>query len=117
MHDLALGPPEIEPVDLVFAGLVLEYLPANQWVPVLTGNLSSGGIAAVVLQLPSEAHDEVSPSPFNSLQQLGSVFRFVEPKELNAGMESLGFAMIETTPVELRSGKRFLVAVWQRSVF
>ncbi len=116
VHDLALGPPAIKPVDLVFAGLVLEYLPSTQWTHVLTSNLTPRGIAAVVLQLPSDAHAEVSASPFTSLQQLESLFRFVAPKELEAGMESLGFAMIETHTVELLSGKRFLVVAWRYSL-
>lgn len=115
VHDLALGPPEIEPVDLVFAGLVLEYLPSTQWAPVLTSNLITGGIASVVLQLPSKSHAEVSASPFTSLQRLGSLFRFVVPDDLHARIESAGLVKIESRELELASGKHFHIASWRRA--
>lgn len=114
VHDLTHGMPAIEPVDMVFAGLVLEYLPQEQWTRVLTERLTPEGIASVVLQLPSAHLTEVSQSPYTSLKSLEPVFHFVSPGRLHSAMEAISFTEVDASQVTLPSGKSFHVSNWQR---
>ena len=114
VHDLRSGPPPIEPVELVYAGLVLEYLDWRAFVEYLPRLLSPQGVFVVVLQRPSAALPEVSPSPFVSLQRLEEVFRFVEPAALRAALVGRGFAGCAEKVMCLESGKEFYQGEFRR---
>jgi hypothetical protein len=61
------------PVDLVFAGLVLEYVDVDAVLLRTCLMLRPRGILVTVVQLPSAAMPEVTPSRFASLSALSSV--------------------------------------------
>jgi hypothetical protein len=107
LHDLRDGPPSFEPVDLVYAGLVLEYLDCLAFVNYLPRLLSPGGVFVAVLQLPSASLPEVSPSPFVSLTRLEGAFQFVDPAALRAALVGRGFSCCEENVIRLASGKEF----------
>jgi hypothetical protein len=113
LHDLSQGPPLITPVECIFAGLVLEYLRVEPFCAYLASLLTVGGHFAALLQLPSPALPEVSPSPFSSLTRLESVFSFVPPAALQDSLCAHGFSRIAVDRYDLDSGKSFCYVACQ----
>jgi len=107
---------EVEPrsFDLVFAGLVLEYIDWRLVLPKLASAPRAGGTLAVILQLPSDHTPVVTPSKFTSLSALEPLFHFVDPAALVeiARHEGLEVAMRRTHP--LPSRKAFEVIHFMR---
>jgi hypothetical protein len=62
-----------------------------------------------VLQLPHSTLDVVSASPYKSLGRLASVMTLVAPEALCRAAAGLGFAVIDSTNIDLSSGKTFCV--------
>jgi SAM-dependent methyltransferase len=65
------------PVDLMFLGLILEYVNVETVIARTPSMLTVNGHLATVLQLPSVSHRQVSPSPFPTVQALGEVVHLV----------------------------------------
>jgi hypothetical protein len=116
-HDLSRGAPSMEPVECVYAGLVLEYLVPELFCATLPSLLTDGGIFAALLQRPSLDLAEVSPSPFQSLAKLQSVFSFVSPERMREALVMHGFSLIEDEPIDLASGKSFYYAAYRKGIF
>jgi ubiquinone/menaquinone biosynthesis C-methylase UbiE len=97
------------PVELVFAGLLFEYVDAE----VVLGNtrqmLRPSGTLLTVVQLPSAAIAEVTPSPFAHLSTLSSVMRLVPPERLRQLAEGHGYCETEERTVQASGGKEFQV--------
>jgi hypothetical protein len=104
----------MEPVDCVYAGLVLEYVPTGPFFAYLPA-LMTGGIFAALLQLPSPDLPEVSPSPFGSLEALGPVFSHVDTDLMHEALSVRGFPRLEEERIVLDSGKSFHLAVYRSS--
>ncbi|MEW6251269.1 MAG: class I SAM-dependent methyltransferase [Planctomycetota bacterium] len=100
---------EVAPVELVFAGLLFEYVDASATLPRLPGLLSPGGVLATVLQLPSPTLPEITPSRYPSLAALASIMRLVSPAALKVAAERCGFRETAACTVESAGGKRFSV--------
>lgn len=108
---------DLAPVDLVFAGLVLEYTRIDAALPRLAGLLrpdGSGGRLATVLQLPAPGLPEVTPSPYTALQRLAPIFRPVAPDALLEAAERCGLAELERQVVTTAAGKRFCAQTFGR---
>jgi hypothetical protein len=82
LHDLSTGPPPFAPVDLVFAGLLLEYLDGYILFDLLPPLLSARGVFVTLLQLHSARLSTVSRLPFTGMSRLGPVFHVVDPAKL-----------------------------------
>jgi ubiquinone/menaquinone biosynthesis C-methylase UbiE len=104
-----------EPVDLIYAALVFEYVELEPTFRTLQSICKPNGILAVVLQLPSQSVAAVSPSPFASLQVLGPAMRLVPPVTLHAQAAQAGFVLLSSRHLALPSRKEFLVQVLQLS--
>jgi hypothetical protein len=113
LHDLSQGPPALAPVDCIFAGLLLEYLPVESFCGGLPSLLNRDGGLAVLLQLPSPTLPEVSPSPLASLSRLESAFTFVSPKALEEMLAVHGFVPMAEQRYDLASGKSFHYAAYR----
>lgn len=68
--------------DLVWAGLVFEYVDVNAVLEKVARWLRPRGVLSVVLQLPSPGRDHVTATPIASVRQLEPFMKLVEPKEL-----------------------------------
>jgi len=106
--DLVVGDVEkddldIAPVDLVFAGLVLEYLDTVAALPRMRSMVRLGGTLITVLQSASAV------TPFKSLSALSSIMRLVPPDRLGALAEEHGFRQIDVRAVQAEGGKHFIV--------
>ncbi|MDZ4404312.1 bifunctional GNAT family N-acetyltransferase/class I SAM-dependent methyltransferase [Prosthecobacter sp.] len=113
LHDLSQGAPAIEPVECIFAGLVLEYLRLDVFCSYLPSLLTAAGIFATVLQLPADGLPEVSVSPFPSLTQLQPAFAFVSPTHLDDLLSAQGFSRLEDERHDLNTGKSFYFVAYQ----
>ena len=111
--DIAEPLPPHHPADLVFAGLVLEYVACVPAFAGLRSLCAPGGRLVVVTQVPSETLPAVSPSPHRSLDALRGAMRLVEPPVLAAAAGGAGFVQTQCRRRTLASGKAFLVAEYQ----
>jgi hypothetical protein len=86
---------------------VFEYVD----VPAALRNLSRicppNGLLAVVLQLPKQGVEAVTPSPHESLKELGSIMRLVPPEELVQSATAEGFDRLSHETISLPSSKQF----------
>ena len=62
--------PNIMPMELIFAGLIFEYVDLRATMHNLRRLCAPGGTLVAVLQAPSAEEKAVSPSPYRSLQRL-----------------------------------------------
>jgi ubiquinone/menaquinone biosynthesis C-methylase UbiE len=97
------------PVDLVFAGLLFEYVDADAVLGRIRAMLSPGGTLVTVVQLPSAAIPEITPSPFASLGALSPVMHLVAPETLTKFAAARGFREIMANCVRAAGGKEFRV--------
>ncbi len=105
---------KFEQVDLIFVGLVFEYVNFSLAIKKLSGLIKPKGILAVVLQLPNENIPEVSPSPYTSLEILSDVFSFVPLSKFKEASKEEGFELISENVAQLESGKEFCELGFQR---
>jgi SAM-dependent methyltransferase len=101
-----------EPVDLVFAALVLEYVDVDAVIARTRAMLGEEGALVTVVQLPGPLSAKVTPSPFASLQSLAGVMRLVPPDEVRQAALSQGYIEIESGIVTSAGGKQFQVQVF-----
>ncbi len=112
--DIASEEFKFEPVDLVFAGLVFEYVDYNLALNNLSRFIKPDGELVVVIQLPNENIPEVSPSPYKSLEILSDTFSFVQPDRFIESCKKCGFDLISKNKTKLKSGKEFCELVLQK---
>ncbi|MBF0528832.1 MAG: methyltransferase domain-containing protein [Deltaproteobacteria bacterium] len=114
--DIQAGPLPLDPVDLIYAALVFEYVS----LPAALGNLSRvcrpGGHLVSVFQKPSAHEHAVSPSPYLSLQKLAPLMRIIPPAELTQCAASFGFTLESEKTLVLNSGKEFAIQVYRHEV-
>ncbi len=103
-----------KPVDLIYAGLVFEYVDINLAVKNLSRLIKSNGKLIVVLQLPNKNIPEVSPSPYKSLEILSETFAFVKFDKFIEACKQCGFDLISKSKTKLKSGKEFCELVLQK---
>jgi SAM-dependent methyltransferase len=104
----------LEPVDLSFAALILEYVDVAGALRNLWSLCREAGHLAVVLQLPSSLLAPISPTAIPSIMQLASVMKLVDPEALVELARGIGFALLESTRVTSSTGKQFAIHVYQR---
>jgi ubiquinone/menaquinone biosynthesis C-methylase UbiE len=96
-------------VDLTYAALLFEYVDVLSTLKTLKRNSRPGAVLTTVLQLPHSTIHAVSPSPYKSLGALASAMTLVAPETLCRVAVDAGFASVDSTTIELSSGKRFCV--------
>lgn len=103
--------PEVSfaPVDLIFLGLVLEYVDVEAVMARMPSMLAPRGHMVTVLQLPTVGHQQVSPSPFKSVTPVGDVMHLVPPVRLQNSIEAHGCIQLESRNVVSQGGKQFQV--------
>lgn len=103
-----------EPVDLLFASLVFEYVDSGRSLANLSRVCRSGGRLVTLLQQPSATLSPLTPSPYVTIKRLSPLMRLVPPAELALQAASVGFRLESERVVSLRSGKSFIVQVYCR---
>jgi len=103
-----------KPVDLIFAGLIFEYVDYNAALANICKVINPSGKLVAVLQLPSENIPEISPSQYTSLNKLNGIFNFVSPNCFQEGAKLNQFEIIESEQTTLQSGKSFQEIVFRK---
>ena len=101
------------PVELVFAGLLFEYVDAGAVLAKIRAMLCSGGTLLTVVQLPSTTIAEITPSQFASLGALSSVMRLVPPELLRQLAAVHGYQETDAQTLEAAGGKEFHVQAFR----
>ena len=110
----ALALPNIMPMEMIFAGLIFEYVDLRAAMHNLRRLCAPGGMLVAVLQAPSAEAKAVSPSPYRSLQRLAPAMRLRDAREVKAAAAEAGFAPATTRSLTLPSGKSFVVLSFHR---
>jgi len=112
--DLANQQVELEPVDLVHAGLVLEHAGTERCLDNALAMVARHGSLSVVLQLPSVLEREVGTSPFPAISKLASEFSLVNPDALITQLATRSFEPVHQSTRPLPAGKAFWLGVFKR---
>ena len=113
-QDIASQNFKISNVDLIYAGLVFEYVEIEPAIANISKFLNKERILAVVLQQPSKSIPEVSPSQYKSLEKLSEIFRFVSPVKLIELCNIYNIKLISKKETQLQSGKKFTELIFQK---
>ena len=113
-QDIASQNFKINSIDLIYAGLVFEYVEMEPAIFNISKSLNKNGILAIVIQQPHENIPEVTPSKYKSLEKLSQIFRFVSPIKLIELCEAYNIRSISQKEVQLQSGKRFIELIFQK---
>jgi SAM-dependent methyltransferase len=106
--------PNIMPVEMIFAGLIFEYVDLRAAMHNLRRLCAPGGTLVAVLQAPSAKVKAVSPSPYRSLQRLAPAMRLRHAREVKGAAVEAGLALAMTRSLTLPSGKSFIVMSFGR---
>jgi len=105
--------PNIMPMELIFAGLIFEYVDLRATMHNLRRLCAPGGTLVAVLQAPSAEAKAVSPSPYRSLQRLAPAMQLRDAREVKCAGVEAGFASAMRS-LTLPSGKSFIVFSFYR---
>jgi hypothetical protein len=113
--DLAEERVELEPVHLVHAALVFEHAGIDRCLENAV-SLVGGVVGALcaVLQLPSQAEQEIGSTNFSSMLTLKDNFALVDPLSFQRKLASVGFRMVHEVLRPVPAGKGLWMAVFER---
>ncbi len=112
--DLSAYAPEPRSLDLIFAGLLLEYVDPRVVIAKADVWLRDPGVLAVVLQLPAPGAGPVTATPYESLKALEPVMQLVDAGEVGRLAAARGFTEVDARVDTLPTGKEFHVGVFAR---
>ena len=101
--------PQIAPVDLIFAALILEYVDVPMTMCSFQNLCAPDGALVVILQAASPNVEKTSPSPYKSIQLLAPAMRLLDQGDVQERAVAAGFSLASSRVVSLRSGKDFVV--------
>jgi len=104
----------IDPVAMVFAALVFEYVDVARALRSIARCLAQGGILVAVLQLPSSESAPVTATRYKSLENLAPIMNLVSPPEFYHMCTSLGLQQVKTDSIPLKRGKAFFVGFYRK---
>ncbi len=113
--DLAEQAINLEPVQLVHAALVFEHAGITQCLENALSLVANDGFLSVVLQLPSETEQNVSPSEFLTIQNLKPHFSLINPQWFQQTLEQRNFRLKEQLQHPLTAGKELWMGIFARS--
>jgi hypothetical protein len=107
--------PELAPVDLLFAALILEYVDVPMTMSSLQTLCTPGGALVIILQSASSSLEAVSPSPYQTIRLLAPAMRLLDQADVQNQAIAAGFSLASSRVVSLQSGKRFIVLSFRTS--
>lgn len=110
--DLADKRLNLAPVELVHAALIFEHAGIGRCLENALSLVAPGGRLSVVLQLPSDAEHNVTPTRYSSMQALRDCFALVDVPQFRLNLEEKGFQLIHQEHRPLPAGKAFWLAIF-----
>jgi SAM-dependent methyltransferase len=105
---------KIEPVSMVFAALVFEYVDVCDAVHAIDRCLAPGGLFVAALQMPSPESAPVTPTPYVSLELLAPIMSLVSPADFSGLCGNTGLGLVRTQTIPLRKGKALFVGFYRK---
>jgi len=112
--DLATCALRADAYDLVYAGLVFEYVDPSGLLPRVCSWLKDGGVLVVVLQQPSEKTNAVSGTSVAGIQALSSVMSLQDPVVFRDTAHRNQLRCESGATVRLSTGKPFYVGTFRK---
>jgi SAM-dependent methyltransferase len=110
--DLADLPLSLAPVELVYVALVFEHTGLGRCLENALLLVAPGGKLSVVLQLPSEAEQGVTPTRYSSMQALRDSFALIDISQFRQKLEDKGFDLVHQERRSLPAGKAFWLGIF-----
>lgn len=104
----------IEPVSMVFAALVFEYVNLRDAMQSIDRCMATGATLVAVLQLPSAQSAPVTATRYKSLELLAPLMRLVSPAEFSGSSAGVGLRELSSDTVSLQRGKAFFVGYYRK---
>lgn len=104
----------IEPVSMVFAALVFEYLNVWHALQNIERCMAAGATLVAILQLPCVESAPVTATQYKSLELLAPIMRLVSPDEFSDITADIGLRVLRKDKVSLKSGKAFFVGYYRK---
>ncbi len=112
--DVAAPEFRIDPVSMVVAGLLFEYVDVTAALRNIAKSMSTGAMLIAILQLPSAESAPVTQTPFKSLEQLAPIMNLVPPSEFAMKCGEAGLQAINTKERPLKKGKALFVGIYRK---
>jgi len=104
----------IEPVSLVFAALVFEYVGVRDAVRNISRSLTAGGVLVAALQLASLTSAPVTRTRFKSLEALAPIMNLVSPEEFSLVCLENSLREVRQKRIALKQGKELSVGFYKK---
>lgn len=98
---------DIKDIDLLFVGLVLEYVDFQSIIDKLVNPLRASGILAIVIQKSGKEHF-VSKTKYQSLENLSQISNEVDETILDLELKKRGLEFVNRKEIEVTNSKRFI---------
>ena len=105
---------KFNPVSMVFAALLFEYVNVEVALENITRCLTSGALLVAVLQLPSAESAAVTATRYKSLELLAPIMNLISPSEFSRVCSNFGLQQIKTNVIPLQKGKAFFVGFYRK---
>jgi hypothetical protein len=92
---------------MVHAALIFEHTGLGRCLENTLSLVAPGGKLSVVLQLPSEAEQGVTPTRYASTQTLRDSFALIDVSQFRRELEGKGFHLFHQEQRSLPAGKAF----------
>lgn len=102
-----------EPVELVYAALILEYVDVSRATQSLSSCCADGGYVLFVTQIESH-HATVSNTPYASLSTLASAFSFVDFESLKELCLQNHLNLVQSKRLHSVGGKGFQATLFKK---
>ena len=93
--------------DLVFCGLIFEYLDATKLLRNIYGSLKQDAVVVVLLQMADKKKPKVSETEYKSLESLDAVMHMLDIQEFIGKCVDSKFIVLGKSYIKLESGKIF----------
>jgi SAM-dependent methyltransferase len=104
----------IEPVSVIFAGLVFEFVNVSITLNNIVRCLKPGGVLVAALQKQKSDSSLVTPTIYGSLRSLASIANLVSPAVFSNICTNKGLLLLKNREVGLKSGKSLFVGFYQK---
>ena len=103
-----------DPVELIHAALLFEYVSIEEALPRIVRLMMPGGILSVGLQLKSPNSEPVTKTRYTSLEKLSPIMNLVNPEEFTSTAEKCGLRLIDSSIIDLKKGKRLFAGYYRK---
>jgi SAM-dependent methyltransferase len=113
-HYINRGPIALEPVDLVFAALLFEYVDLELALRNTRKMLAPQGVLVAVLQMKAAGLEAITPSPYEVLRSLNGFMKLHARQDFIDTAERLGFSLMSELTRRTSVGKEFAVLTFRK---